>query len=247
MNTYCLEEVGLSKAEIKVYLALLKLGATATGNLTKETSLRKSTVYESLHRLLEKGLVSYSIRNSIRYFEATDPTRIVDFISEQKHKVLENEVQVKELIPELKSLSGFSKPKAEAHVFLGVEGFKTMRRDILKNNPKELLLLGAISREDKVMPYFYHQWNKERIKKKIKFRILHKQKMTNTLLEKSPLMDIRFLPKEIVNSVVINIYGDRVVSLIWKGDYPLCFMLINKDIAEAYKNYFEVLWEMSSK
>lgn len=243
MDTHSLEEIGLSKAEIRIYVALLKLGATTTGSITKETDLRKSTVYDGLNRLLEKGIVSYSIRNSVKYFEATTPERIIDFIAEKKRKLAQTESEVREMIPQLKALSGFNKPKAEAHVFLGIEGFKTMRRDILKHCSGELLLLGAISREDKAMPFFYNQWNKERIKRKIKIRILHKQKTGDTVVERSRLMNIKFLPEEIANPVVINIYGDRVVSLIWKGDYPLCFMLINKDIADAYRRYFEYLWK----
>lgn len=108
------------------------------------------------------------------------------------------------------------------------------------------MLLGAISREDKVMPAFYQQWNKERIKKKIQFRLLHKRRTKDQVVEKSRLMKIRYLPEEINNPVVINIYGDRVVNLIWKENYPLCFMVINKDIAQAYKKYFEVLWHLSA-
>ena len=51
MDLHRLEEIGLSKAEIVVYSALLKTGQTATGDLTKETGLRKSTIYNSLDRL----------------------------------------------------------------------------------------------------------------------------------------------------------------------------------------------------
>jgi HTH-type transcriptional regulator, sugar sensing transcriptional regulator len=247
VDTTYLQEIGLSNAEIKVYLALLKLGSSTTGALSKETDTRKSTIYDSLNRLLEKGLVSYSNKNYVKYFEATGPERIIDFIEEKKRSLTTSEQRVKDLLPELKSMANFGKPQAEAHVFLGVEGFKTMRRDVLKHSNGELMLLGAISREDKVMPYFYEQWDKERIKKKIKFRMLHKQKTADPLVRKSKLMHIKFLPADIDNPVVINIYGDRVVSLIWKDEYPLCFMVINKDIAQAYKKYFEVLWKLSSK
>ena len=56
-------------------------------------------------------------------------------------------------------------------------------------------------------------------------------------------MDIRMLPKEINNSVVINIYGNRVITILWKEKIPICFMLINKEISESYKKYFEHLWK----
>lgn len=245
MDIVALQEIGLSNAEIKVYLALIKLGATTTGALSRETDTRKSTIYDSLSRLLEKGLVSYSMKGYVKHFEATDPERIIAFIEEKKRALAESEQRIARIIPELRSIQAFAKPQAEAHVFLGTEGFKTMRRDVLKNSDGELMMLGAISREDKVLPYFYQQWTTERIKKKIKCRILHKKRAPETIIEKSALVQMRFLPKEIDNPVVINIYGDRTVSMIWKKDNPLCFMVINKEIAMAYKEYFDVLWRMS--
>ena len=57
--------------------------------------------------------------------------------------------------------------------------------------------------------------------------------------------EARFLPKEIENPAVINVYGDKVVNLLWKNKYPLCFLLINKEIADSHRAYFNYLWKMS--
>jgi sugar-specific transcriptional regulator TrmB len=240
-----LGRIGLSKAESKLYLAMIKLGSSTTGSIIKETGLRKSTVYESLNRLLEKGLVSYVIKNNIKFFEAADPDRLVDFIEEQKHELDETEDDIKKILPELKSMQISLKPHAEAHVLLGIEGFKTMRRDLLKHAKGEHLMLGAISREPVVMPHFWTYFNKERIKHGIKVRVLHQQN-TKEKPMRGDMIELRFLPKGVVIPAVINIYGDRVVSLFWKENYPICFMIISKDIADAYRKYFELLWKMSS-
>jgi sugar-specific transcriptional regulator TrmB len=240
-----LERIGLSKAEARLYTALIRLGSSTTGSIIKETGLRKSTVYESLSRLLEKGLVSYVIKNNVKFFEAADPDRLVDFIEEQKRELDENRDEIKKIVPDLKSMQSSPKPHAEAHVLLGVEGFKTMRRDVLKHAKNEHLMLGAISREPVVMPHFWTYFNKERIRRGIKLRILHQQN-TKEKPMRGEMIDLRFLPKEIIIPAVINVYGDRVVSLLWKENYPICFMLINKDIADAYRKYFEILWNMSS-
>ena len=144
MNLETLEKIGLSRAEIKVYIALLQLGSVPSGSIVKETDFRKSTVYESIRRLQEKGLVSYVIRDGMKHFEATQPERIIDFIQEQKRKLNETEQEAKKLILELKKWFDILKPHAEAHVLVGVEGFKTMRRDTLRNAKGEILLIGAI-------------------------------------------------------------------------------------------------------
>lgn len=241
-----LERIGLSKAEVTLYLALVRLGSSPTAAIVNESGLRKSTVYECLNRLLEKGLVSYVIKHKIKFFEAADPERLLDFLEEKKRELEENEAEVKEILPKLESLRSPLKPHAEAHVFFGVEGFKTMRRDALKHAKGELLMLGAISREPAVMPIFWSYFNKERLKRGIKMRLLH-QRNTNEKPVRTESYAVRFLPEEIKIPAVINVYGDRVVSLLWKGDYPICFMLINGEISDAYRKYFEILWKQASK
>ncbi len=245
MDTSILEEIGLSKAEIKTYIAILHLGLTTAGKIAKEIDFRKSTVYDCLHRLKEKGLVSSVIMKGVAFFQGASPERVIHFFDEQRKKMDQSEEKLQILLGELQKIHSFSKPAAEAHIFYGLEGFKTIRRDILKSKTKELLILGAIFREDKVLPTFFEQWNKERVKQKIKLRILAKQKTQDTIMKKTENMKIRFLPNTVHNPVVINVYSDHVVSLVWKEKYPLCFMIVNKEIADAYRMYFELLWKMS--
>lgn len=246
MNTALLEDMGLSKAEAKIYLTLLDLGSVASGKIVKETDFRKSTVYETIGRLQEKGLVSYVMKNGMKHFEAAHPDKIIDFIRDQKRSLEEKEQKAVEYVNDLKKASNFLKPHAEAHVLVGLEGFKTMRRDALRHAENEFLMIGSISREDEVIPGYFEEWNKERLKKGFKLKLLHKLSAKKKVMARRKLMvrdfEIRFLPKEIESPAVINVYGDRVVNVLWKGNYPLCFMLINKEIADSYRKYFRLLW-----
>ena len=70
MDTKILERVGLTKNEIKIYLALLELGTTTTGPLTRKAGIHASRVYESLNNLIKKGLVSFVIKANIKHFSA---------------------------------------------------------------------------------------------------------------------------------------------------------------------------------
>lgn len=249
MNLALLEKIGLSKAEIKVYVSLLELGTSPSGKIVRETDLRKSTIYESIGRLQEKGLVSYVIKNGMKHFEAAPPDRIVEFIKDKKRSLSELEDEAQELVKKMKAGFDTLKPHAEAHVLVGVEGFKTMRRDVLRNAKGENLLIGAISREDEVMPGFFEEWNKQRQKKKIWMRVLHKKSAREKAMSKKEFMgkyfETKFLPEELESPAVINIYGDRVVNVLWKKNYPVCFLLINKEIADSYRKYFHYLWKLA--
>ena len=70
MDTTLLEELGLTKNESKVYLALLELGSTAAGPLIKKIGMHRAAVYDIIDLLTGKGLVSYVIKANRKYFEA---------------------------------------------------------------------------------------------------------------------------------------------------------------------------------
>ena len=76
MNEKLLEEIGLTRGEIKVYLTLLKIGETTTGKIISEAKISSGKIYEILDKLIQKGLVSYTIKEKTRYFNAASPNRI---------------------------------------------------------------------------------------------------------------------------------------------------------------------------
>jgi len=242
-----LQDLGITQNEIKIYSALLTLGSAASGKITYETGLHRSRVYEGLNRLTEKGLVSFVKKGNVTYFEATSSEKLVDVLEEEKLNLEKKMQKIKKHIPELNKFRE-TKPTAEAYILQGVEGFKAMRRDVIKHAKGEHLMIGAIAREDSVMPGFFEKWNNERKKLGIKLRILYKSDARKLPMAiRKHHAESRFLPSHISNPAVINIYGDRVVNVIWKGNYPICFVMVNKDIADAYRKYFELIWSVSEK
>ena len=219
MHSNTLQKIGLSKAESRIYLALLELGSVPSGRIVEETGLRKSTVYEVLGRLREKGLVSHIIKKGMKHFDAARPERILDYLAEKRRELSNQEEEAQKLVSDLEKINAL-RPHAEAHVLEGIEGFKTMRRHVLRNSKGEHLLIGAISKENEVMPAFFGWWNKERQKKKIKIKILHKQSARGKQMATPKFMgdhfETRFLPDSVESPAVINIYGDCVVNVLWK-------------------------------
>ena len=61
-----LKEFDMSDKEIELYLHLLEIGSATSGELMKDLNFYSKTVYEILDRLIDKGLVSYSIQSNIK-------------------------------------------------------------------------------------------------------------------------------------------------------------------------------------
>ena len=83
MDIKILEEIGLTKSEIKVYIALIELGPSSKGPIVKKAKITSSKIYEVLDKLTEKGLVSSVLKNNVKHFIASSPTRIKDYMKER--------------------------------------------------------------------------------------------------------------------------------------------------------------------
>ena len=59
MINQILQEIGLTRNEIKVYTSLLDLGESKTGEILKKSGLNSGKIYEILDSLQKKGLVSW--------------------------------------------------------------------------------------------------------------------------------------------------------------------------------------------
>src|SRR3989338_2255413 len=128
---------GLTIMEEKVYLTLLDLGPSLAGLITRKSGIHRRSVYDALERLIQKGLVGYIVKNNRKYFEATDPQRLLDLVKEK-------EAAVEELLPQLQAKYHKTAEKAETLFYKGKNGLKSVFEDQLAT-AKEILILGASS------------------------------------------------------------------------------------------------------
>jgi len=83
-----LERLGFSGNEIKVYLTLNDHGSMKAGRIAKLAKIDRSSGYNALKLLLEKGLASYVSIGKVKWFQATGPKRLLDYVKEQEEDVV---------------------------------------------------------------------------------------------------------------------------------------------------------------
>ena len=91
INTKILEELGLTKSEIKVYISLLKIGESKKDAIVKSSKISPSKLYDVTNKLMQKGLVSVILKNNIKHFRAAPPEAIIHFIKEKRTNLKEKE------------------------------------------------------------------------------------------------------------------------------------------------------------
>ena len=83
-----LEQVGLTSGESRVYLALMEIGSSTVGPIAKKSKVAYSKIYDVLERLVEKGLVSYTVKEKTKYFQAVEPARLFDYLEKKEGEIM---------------------------------------------------------------------------------------------------------------------------------------------------------------
>lgn len=233
-----LEKAGLSPNEAKCYITLLKLGSASANEISRKSGIHRVSVYDALRGLVEKGLVSQITKANKLLFEAGNPEKILEMI-EKKEKDIED---AKKIVPELLLDFKMAKERQEIHSFKGLVGIKTILNEMLKSKT-EILDFGAEYKIKEFLPYDYSRWDKERIKNKIKMRIVANIKIKPIKLG---LTNIKYIPAEFNSNVSTYIFDGKVALVMWVEN-PLGVIIEHKAVYESYKNYFEYLWKTAKE
>ncbi len=228
-----LNQAGLTNNESKVYIALLDLGPSLAGQISRKIGLHRRTVYDTTEMLIKKGLVGYILKNNRRLFQASSPSRIMDIINEKKDLL-------NPIITTLQQRYSKTKEKEETNFYKGKEGLKTVFEEQL--NSKEILILGASPLAYETLQFYFKWYDKTRKEKKIKTRII----ATDKKIKRIPFAEIRYLPEKYSNPVSVNIYGDKTAIILWASE-PLAIVIKNKEIANSYRNYFKLMWKIGKQ
>lgn len=228
-----LVHAGLSEAEARIYLIMLQKGEMTAGAIAKAVGFHRRTVYDVLERLLEKGLVSRTIQNNIQFFSAAEPQRLKDYFSEKI-------ALVDELIPKLTATKFSEDVKDPVRFFKGKYGLKTIFEDQISEG-KPIQVFSASPQAYELFKFYFKWWDQRRKEKKISVKAIFSTDM-KAKLKKIPLSEIRFLPERYLGPTSINIYAGKVAQIMWDNDNPFAVVVHSKEMADNYRNFFELLW-----
>src|SRR3989338_5415985 len=231
-----LKNIGLGDGETKIYLGLLKLGSCTVAKITKEVKIHRTNVYDFLEKLIAKGLVNYVIIGGVKHYKATHPNKLFDFVKEKENIVTT-------ILPDLAKLSAFTKDQLGVEVYEGVEGVKTLLKDILREAKDHVIFGIDETMFQKKLGPFMDWYFKEEKKKGFKERILTRDDAPFVYHYETAIY--RYLPKESFNPTPTYVWGDNVGILIW---VPFTVIRIkNAALADSYAKYFEILWKQAKQ
>jgi len=246
MNEQLLEEIGLTKGEIKVYLTLLKLGETTTGKIIEDAQISSGKIYEILEKLIKKGLASYTIKEKTKYFSAASPNRILDFIHKREDDLKDKEEEFLKEMPRLLALGASRKVQNEIRLFEGFNGFQTIIFEALSELiPKdEVLAMGIFSEKSEKFNILWKRWHKERIKRKIRCKVIFSERNTEYFKHFKRMRCTEVRTIEGLTPAAVDIMGRRAL-IFTHGEITSCLSIIHPEIIQSFKTFFETLWKQA--
>ncbi|MBI4440210.1 hypothetical protein HY638_04530 [Candidatus Woesearchaeota archaeon] len=238
MDESILEDIGLTHAEIKVYLALLELGSSSAGLILEKSNLHNSVVHRNLDRLIEKGLITYVMEGKKKHYQAVNPKLLVAFLDEKKGRFMS-------VLPELLEKQKLAKKKPEAVIYRGKRGIRELLYGMLDTDVKEDVAYGGGQKSDEVMgTYFWDGFYARKIRKKIKSRLLFHESLRwwGSKMGRKQLTEVRYTSKEFEGLTETIVSGNRVGIIIWL-DNPYGILIDEELAAKSYRKFFEVLWK----
>ncbi|MBT3297609.1 TrmB family transcriptional regulator [archaeon] len=232
-----LKELGLTKNEAKIYSTLLEYGILNPTKLAEKTGLHRSYIYDTLERLLEKGIVNTILIAKKKNYQAVDP-KILKESYELKLK------KINDILPQLYGLFQANSNETNVELHKGKHVYRTMIKDLISNLKKDttIYLLG-VNEEilETVEPIYLKQYlNIIKDKKVIEKIIISKG--NKKLKEK--YLEYKELDNKYIGDTTTIIYQDKVFLFILGHPYYL-ITIKNKSVANTYLKQFELLWKFA--
>ena len=243
-----LQKMGFTKGEAKVYEAMLPLESSTVGLIVKNSGVSYSKVYGILDKLITKGLASYSVRENTKYFQATNPIRLLEYLATQEKEAVENKKLLKNILPSLQNMRQQNEKGESAEIFIGTRGLAAAYEILLGNLEKgeEELFFYAYNPKyhERSLKFFEKMFVFFR-KTGVKMRGIGGNGYKDTEMAEGTES---FYKQKYVDFQVpgnIDIYKDMVLIINW--DKPTGVLIRSKDIARNFRNYFNDVWKIAKK
>ncbi|MBI3980578.1 hypothetical protein HY345_01110 [Candidatus Microgenomates bacterium] len=250
MMNRMLERFGLNEKEATIYLEVLKRERATPLELSRFTSLNRTTIYRLLDRLKELGLVEEIIDQHKVLVKSASLDTLDKLLIEKEQNVLSLKNLLPDLKKELNSLISSATSPTEVVYFRGQEGL----RQFLWNTTKA---------KGEVVGYGFGDWNEgvgrdfaEKLRQEHVEHLIHHREIQNVPdTDKSYTSNKTYLdkfyrgrqipPKKLEINHDTYIYNDVFAFYNYVGGEYFAIEIHNTEIAKTQKQIFDILWEIA--
>lgn len=243
MHVELLQELGLSPNEAKIYEALITYGGSSVSTISLRSKVHRRNAYDSIHRLVEKGLVYEIFSGGETIYEGVEPGKLMEVVEEQGRRL-------SLVLPDLQAVYKQHKAPQQAYIYKGVEGMKNYLREALNVGEDMYEFAAKGGWFDPRMHTFTHWFLNEAKKRGIRYHHIFDHEVKEKLPHVPAAVGkpYKFLPKKYSTSSTMEIFGDRVVTFKGLGlgkleDDLTIFVIVSPTLAENFRTWWQFMWD----
>lgn len=246
MNVSELQSLGLSMAESKLYLILVRLGASDVSTLIRETGFYKANTYAALERLCEKGIISKIVEGKKRIYHLQNPQALLDFVKRKKLDVDFQEELANKIFKEVSKSKQLISSSETATVFRGYAGVRQIYSEIIEKS-LDYVVFGSPSASDNIGQYYWQNLHAKQKEKGIKAKMIFNSSLKEwSKIIPKEIISLQFTDDTLEPLTETTIYGTKVAFVVW-SEKPVVTIIDNEHVAKSYLQIFKQLWSLAKK
>ena len=233
---------GFSDKEAGVYISLLELGKGTVSVIARKAGINRTTGYDILGSLVEKGVISVSGKKPKQEYVAESPETIKKYILQEIENKKDALLEVEKIVPELTTLHNVA-GRPSVRFYEGIDGLRQVYEDTLTSH-EPIRAYATVDDMHKGLPNYFPEYYKRRAGAGIAIRAVipateigrdRKTKDAKEMRETAlvPADKYYFHPE-------INIYDNKVMIASWRE--KLGIIIESAEIADAMKKIYELAW-----
>lgn len=244
-----LEYLGLSEKEALVYFELLKSNVLSGIELSRETGLKKPTVYVILDSLMQKKMIKeVSVGKRVHYM-AESPDVFMEILEKKQSELDKQFKKINDIIFELRSVERKPGERPVVKFFEGKEAVKESIHDFVSQvgySPGDDYGVYSYDHAERIFTkQDIEEIDRRRIENNIKFKAIYSGG-TKFIQGRENQELIKIAQDRFPLETDISIYGDEVLIHIYGKDL-FGVSIKNKEFSTTMKSLLEYIFSFKNK
>ncbi|MBL8121537.1 winged helix-turn-helix transcriptional regulator [Candidatus Saccharibacteria bacterium] len=244
-DSFHFEEIGLDARDKRVYESLVAYPQSSLRKIAAATGINRGSVYESIKKLTEQGLVGSIEVGKQRRFTAANPDVITELLKERQVKAARAQVLAADYIANLPKPIELNAATPFATFFEDHEGVAAVLRDVLATCREQDYDSYRVISTKRVRQYMYQNFpnfTQRRISERIRVRVIG----IGNGGSPDELSERKIIPatRGEAPSCYTLIYGNKTALITMDEANVLSAIVIdNPGVTHMQKELFDHLWQ----
>ncbi len=240
-----LESIGLTANDSRVYLYLLENGQSVTGSkIAKVNKMHRQYVHNSLSKLEKLGLIEIFKEGRKHLCKALPPAQVTKLA---QRKLLEAE----NIEKELKIISAVG-AEQDFEVYYGEKQIRDFEQRIIHNLEEDTVQYIIGGSGDNFLNFFgedYFEYAKIAKERRLRTYYIACREEASWLenVKKAHYFFEYVILDSLPRTVIATVIRFNAVTIHSVANPPLIYIIKSKRVADDYKKFFDMLWDMAKK